>query len=738
MTAGAGRPVEIVDTTTRDGNQSLWSATGLTARETLAIAPTLERVGFHALDFTSSTHMAVSVRFHREDPWELIRLMRAATPTTLLNFITTGMRFIAWQPCDEDVMRLAFRCVVRNGIRRFQFAEPANDPEALRRSARIAREEGVEEIVVGLTYSISPVHTHAYYAERVAALADCSDIDRFYFKDPGGLLTTDAVRELGPHFAATGRTVELHSHCTIGLAPLAYMEGLRAGFDVLHTAVGPAGNGTSQPTAESTLRNLEAEGYEHALDTAELAAASAYFQTLVRDKGLPAGVPREYDAAYYHHQLPGGMVTTTRRMLEEIRRPELFDAVLDEVVRVRAEMGYPILVTPVSQLVAFQATRNVIDPERWLNVSDETVRYFLGHYGAFAAPPDPDVTDRVLSLPKVDALRDAQPVSLDGARARFGRRISDEELLLRLTMPQEQVDAMRAAPSIAEQPALGSAGSRAPLVQLLRELERRTAISYAARREGRRPGGVAPCVLRRFAALSSTSTGPSSTGRARRCASSQAPARCSSGSGRPNGPTSCSRTAATSRRRRSQPSFASCRASGRRRAAAHAAPLRADVPRSLHGRPARPAVPDRRRPPVPRGSGGAARGRAQRRTGRRGLRRPARRRRLRRARARGPRRGRRCPASDRQLRSDVCRGGRTDLQPGGHADRRAREGHRRAARRRRQAVACGRARATDAAGRSLGADSRDRRRRIPRRRARPSRRLRDRARPERDQRRRST
>jgi oxaloacetate decarboxylase alpha subunit len=484
MTVAPGRPVEIVDTTTRDGNQSLWGATGLTARETLAIAPTLERVGFHALDFTSSTHMAVSVRFHREDPWELIRLIRAATPNTLLDFITTGMRFIAWQPCDEDVMRLAFRCVVRNGIRRFQFAEPANDPDALRRSARIAREEGVEEIVVGLTYSISPVHTHAYYTERVRALADCADIDRFYLKDPGGLLTTDAVRELGPHFAATGRTVELHSHCTIGLAPRAYMEGLRSGFDVLHTALGPAGNGTSQPTAESTLRNLEAEGYAHALDTDELAAGSAYFEALVREKGLPAGVPREYDAAYYHHQLPGGMVTTTRRMLAEIRRPELFDAVLDEVVRVRAEMGYPILVTPVSQLVAFQATRNVIDPERWSSVSDETVRYFLGHYGAFAAPPDPAVTERVLSLPKVDALRDAQPVGLEGARARFGRRISDEELLLRLTMPQEQVDAMRAAPSISEQPAPTRAAGRAPLVRLLRELERRRELSYVRVQKG--------------------------------------------------------------------------------------------------------------------------------------------------------------------------------------------------------------------------------------------------------------
>jgi oxaloacetate decarboxylase alpha subunit len=479
-----GRVIDIVDTTTRDGNQSLWGATGLTALDTLAIAPTLERAGFRALDFTSSTHMSISVRFHREDPWEMLRLMRAAMPQTYLGFITTGMRFIAWQPCDEDVMRLAFRCVVRNGIRRFQFAEPANDPRALRRVSRIAREEGVEEIVVGLTYSISPVHTHAYYAERLAALADCADIDRFYLKDPGGLLTTDAVKELAPHFVATGRTVELHSHCTIGLAPLVYLAGVEAGFDVVHTAIGPAGNGTSQPTVESTLRNLEAEGYGHRLDTAALSRAAAYFRELVREKGLPPGTPREYDAAYYHHQLPGGMVTTTRRMLEEIRRPELFDAVLDEVVRVRAEMGYPILVTPVSQLVAYQATRNVIDAERWQNVSDETVRYFLGHYGEFAALPDPVVSDRVLSLAKVDALRDAQPVGLEGARARFGRRISDEELLLRLTMPAEQVDAMRAQPPLADRPLPVRAGGGDPLVRLLREVEQRRAISYLRVRKG--------------------------------------------------------------------------------------------------------------------------------------------------------------------------------------------------------------------------------------------------------------
>jgi oxaloacetate decarboxylase (Na+ extruding) subunit alpha len=474
----AGRLVEFVDTTTRDGNQSLWSATGLTTPDVLAIAPTMDRVGYHALDFTSSTHMAVSVRFHREDPWERIRAVSARMPNTRLSIITTGMRFISWVPADQDVIAFAFRLVARNGIRRMQIADPSNDTGRLIRLATMARREGIEEVVIGLTYSISPVHTHAYYAERAAALADCADMDRLYLKDPGGLLTVDAVRELAPHFveAAGQRTGELHSHCTIGLAPMVYVEGVNAGFQVVHTASGPLSRGTSQPELRSTVRNLEASGYAHALDLEAEAVVAEHFHQLARAKGLPPGAPREFDAVYYHHQLPGGMVTTTRRMLEELRRPELFDAVLEEVTRVRADMGYPILVTPVSQFVASQAARNVIDPERWANVSDETVRYFLGHYGDSPAPVDPDIAERVLSRPQARQLRDLTPISLDGARERFGRRISDEELLLRLTMPAEQVDAMIAAK---EKPAPAPAArpGRSPVVTLLQELARRPAIS---------------------------------------------------------------------------------------------------------------------------------------------------------------------------------------------------------------------------------------------------------------------
>ena len=135
------RTIGIVDTTTRDGNQSLWSATGLRTADILQIAPTLDRIGFHAADFTSSTHMGVAVRFHQEDPWERTRLVSAAMPNTPLSFITTGMRFITWTPADEEVMRLAFRCVARNGIRRFQIADPTNEPDAAAPDGR-GREAG--------------------------------------------------------------------------------------------------------------------------------------------------------------------------------------------------------------------------------------------------------------------------------------------------------------------------------------------------------------------------------------------------------------------------------------------------------------------------------------------------------------------------------------------------------------------------------------------------------------------
>ena len=283
----------------------------------------MDRVGFRALDFTSSTHMAVSVRFHREDPWERLRLVSAAMPNTPLNLITTGMRFISWVPAGEDLMRLSFRLAVRNGIRRFQIADPSNDPRSLVRLARMIREEGAEEVVVGLTYSISPVHTHDYYAERARAVAGSEDIDRLYLKDPGGLLTPDAVRELIP--ASSRRSRRDRSSCTAtarsgsgrwptsrGCAPASARCTPRS----RRSPAAPRTRPPSRRCATSRPRVCRTR-----LDPEALAAVSDHFRALARERGLPLGVPAEYDAAYYRHQMPGGMVTTTRRMLAEVGRP---------------------------------------------------------------------------------------------------------------------------------------------------------------------------------------------------------------------------------------------------------------------------------------------------------------------------------------------------------------------------------------------------------------------------------
>jgi oxaloacetate decarboxylase alpha subunit len=221
-----------------------------------------------------------------------------------------------------------------------------------------------------------------------------------------------------------------------------------------------------------------AAGYSHQIDEQALAQMSAYFTELAHEKRLPVGVMPEYDEAYYRHQLPGGMVTTMRRQLEEMRHPELFDAALVEVERVRAELGYPIMVTPLSQFVTSQAVMNVLSGQRYSNVPDEVVRYLLGQFGQPPAPPDPEIADRVLALPRAQELSQLEPLSLDGARERLGRQLSDEELLLRLTMPEDQVDAMKAASSSNADRRPRVRAGRSPLVGLLRELDARPSISY--------------------------------------------------------------------------------------------------------------------------------------------------------------------------------------------------------------------------------------------------------------------
>jgi len=440
--------IQLIDVSLRDGNQSLWGAMSCNTAQTLTIAPVMNRVGFRALDYCSSTAMGVAVRYHRENPWERIRLTRAAMPDTPLQFIGTGLRYISWEPAHPEFMQLVYDRLVENGISRFVALDPMHDVDALLATSAAMRRAGASEIIAALTFTLSAVHDDAFYAGLVERLSPSPDIDRFYIKDPAGLLTPERARTLVPAVRETmrGKSLELHSHCTIGLSPLTCMTAAELGVEVIQVACGAASNGTSLPDAQRMVTNLRALGHRVDIDDHALARVATYFSQLAKAEGLPPGTPQQFDAAFLRHQLAGGAITTLQRQLAELKLSDRFDEVMEEVCRVRAELGYPIMVTPFPQIVYTQALYNLIGAERYANVSDQVIRYVLGSFGRPTAPIEADVQDRILSRPRARELRnEPPPLPPSELRKRFAAGISDEEFLLRAVMPADQVESMLAA-----------------------------------------------------------------------------------------------------------------------------------------------------------------------------------------------------------------------------------------------------------------------------------------------------
>jgi len=271
-----------------------------------------------------------------------------------------------------------------------------------------------------------------------------------------------------------GKPLELHAHCTIGLSPLVYLVAPDLGVSVLQTGCGALADGSSLPDAQRVVANLRALGHTVDVDDRLLAVAARYFSALAAAEGLPSGRPQPYDEAFTRHQLAGGVLTTLRRQLAELGLEGRFDAVIEEVSRVRAELGYPIMVTPFPQMVMGQALSNVLGSERYAVVPDQVIRYVLGSFGKPTAPVEPAVLDRILDRSRARELAaEPPPLSVAELRQRLPRGVSDEELLLRFGMPAEEVDAMLAAAPAARH----YTPEVQPVLRLLRELGSRPPVA---------------------------------------------------------------------------------------------------------------------------------------------------------------------------------------------------------------------------------------------------------------------
>jgi len=472
--------VRFIDTTFRDGSQSLW-ALGMRTGMIEAVAQTMDRAGFAAVEVpVVAVNLKKFVRDLKEDPWEMMRMVARKMPNVVKGCMAGGHILSFEAPAPQELVKLFFKCIVATGaLNRAQLTSNTFD-QSKRNFPWIIplfKELGLHN-AIAISYSVSPRHSDEYYAQKTREMVAFKP-DSIYLKDQGGLLTVDRVRSLVPVVLqnANGVPVELHSHCTTGLADLVYLEALKLGVRTLHTAVPPLANGSSQPSIFNLARNARLLGFSTSVDEKSLRSVEERLTAIARQDKLPIGAPPEYDYGQYVHQVPGGVISNLKHQLSELRMLDRLDEVLEETVQVRKDLGYPIMITPHSQFVVSQSAINVSMGmgmgmgERYKVVIDELILFAQGVYGEDSGYTwmDPNLKDRLLGSQRAKELaaRQQREITLRALRDKLGGPgVSDEEFLLRFIMKGEkEIAAMRAAGRPRQY-----YGAAMPLLSLLQEL----------------------------------------------------------------------------------------------------------------------------------------------------------------------------------------------------------------------------------------------------------------------------
>ena len=434
------KKVQFTETILRDANQSL-VATRLGYSQFEPILKTIDQAGFYSVECWGGATFDVCLRFLNEDPWERLRKIRAAMPHTKLQMLLRGQNILGYKHYSDDIVRRFVRAAVKNGIDIIRIFDALNDVNNL----KVAVEETVKSGALAscaISYTTSPVHTLAKYVEMVKELKKMG-AKTICIKDMAGIMSPKEAYDLVSALKdAVDLPIVVHTHCTTGLAFMTYMKAVEAGADVIDTAISPFSGGTSQPATETLEYTFRQMGYETGLNTDKLHEMADFFKPIRADflaKGTLNPISMATDTQCLTYQIPGGMLSNLLSQLKSLNALDKFDEALLETPRVRADMGYPPLVTPTSQLIGTQAVQNVLAGERYKNVGAELKAYCRGEYGRTPAPINPEVQAKILgdekpiqgryadTLPK-DVFKKAKEELGDTARC-------DEDVLSYISFP---------------------------------------------------------------------------------------------------------------------------------------------------------------------------------------------------------------------------------------------------------------------------------------------------------------
>ena len=433
------KKVQFVETVLRDANQSL-IATRLPYDKFEPMLETIDKAGYYAAECWGGATFDVCLRYLHEDPWERLRKIRAKMPNTKLQMLLRGQNVLGYSHYPDDFVKLFVTKAVENGMDVIRIFDALNDVKNMKVAMEATNKAGA--IASGtISYTTSPVHTHEKYVEMVKELKEMG-AKTICIKDMAGIMGPKEAYDLVSAIKdAVDLPIDLHTHSTTGLAFMTYLKAVEAGVDIIDTAISPFSGGTSQPATETMAYALRQLGYEVDLDDACTKKIADYFKG-VRDEYIKDGtlMPKSLttDTQCLTYQVPGGMLSNLLSQLKQMNALDRFDEALLETPKVRADLGYPPLVTPTSQMVGVQAVRNVLDGERYKTVSKEIKAYCRGEYGTTPAPINPEIQKKILGDEKPITGRYAdtlEPV-VDKTRKQLeGVARSDEDVLSYIAFP---------------------------------------------------------------------------------------------------------------------------------------------------------------------------------------------------------------------------------------------------------------------------------------------------------------